>query len=131
MTKMDMQRASKEVHTAGEPYQIKLESDRLKLNSDGKDLAFVTVSVVDKQGNFCPTATNELKFQVKGQGSFKAVCNGDPTSLELFHLPKMKLFSGKLVVLVQSKTANGDMTLEVRGKQLKTASLVLESGKGI
>jgi beta-galactosidase len=124
-----MQRASKEVQTAGEPYQIKLESDRLKLNSDGKDLAFVTVSVVDKQGNFCPTATNELKFQVKGQGSFKAVCNGDPTSLELFHLPKMKLFSGKLVVLIQSKIANGDMTLEVKGKQLKTASLVLESGK--
>ncbi len=129
--KEGVQRASKEVHTAGEPYQIKLESDRLKLNSDGKDLAFVTVSVVDKQGNFCPTATNELKFQVKGQGSFKAVCNGDPTSLELFHLPKMKLFSGKLVVLIQSKTAHGNMTLEVKGKQLKMASLVLESGKEI
>ena len=70
--------------------------------SDGMDLAFVTVSVVDKDGIPCPTATNELKFNVKGTGSYRAACNGDPTSLELFHLPAMKLFSGKLVVLVQS-----------------------------
>ncbi len=122
-----VQKASKEVHTSGEPYQIKLESDRLKLNSNGKDLAFVTVSVVDKNGILCPTATNELKFEVRGAGSFKAVCNGDPTSLELFHLPKMKLFSGKLVVLVQSETEEGEMTLVVNGRQLKMASLRIES----
>ncbi len=117
----------KELKTAGEPYQIKLDADRTSLSSDGKDLAFVTVSVVDKDGNECPTANNELKFKVEGAGAFKAVCNGDPTSLDLFHEPRMNLFSGKLVVIVQSDTTKGSIRLKVRGKDVKSTSIELQS----
>lgn len=121
--------AEKEIHTAGKPYKIILEPDRTNLEANGEDLAFVTVSVVDKQGNLCPTATNQLKFNVRGNGSYRAACNGDATSLEQFHLPTMKLFSGKLVVLVQSNTEAGDIQLAVSGKDLKTAKVNLESKK--
>ena len=117
--------AKKEAHTAGKPYQIVLESDRTSLNADGNDLAFVTVSVVDKNGNDCPTATQQLMFNVNGAGTYRAACNGDATSLEQFHLPTMKLFSGKLVVLVQSTTEAGKIELSVSGKGLKTARLAL------
>ena len=120
-------KSSKELHTAGKPYQIKLEADRTSLKADGKDLAFVTVSVVDKNGNFCPTATNQLQFKVKGNGTYRAACNGDATSLEMFHVPTMKLFSGKLVVLVQSTEKQGDIDLVVTGNQLKKSSLTLQS----
>ncbi|MGI9530465.1 DUF4982 domain-containing protein [Lutimonas sp.] len=126
-----VEKASRKMQTAGDPYQIHLDSDRIELNSDGKDLAFITVSVKDKAGNSCPTASNELKFKVKGQGDFKAVCNGDPTSLELFHIPEMKLFSGKLVLIVQSKTEVGKISVEVSGKGLKSTSLELEGVKGM
>jgi beta-galactosidase len=119
--------AEKTIVTAGEPHQIVLDPDRTELSSDGKDLAYVTVSVVDKEGNPCPTATNQLIFEVKGEGSFRAACNGDATSLEMFHLPTMKLFSGKLVVLVQSGTKNGEIELSVKGKGLKKAKLNLIS----
>lgn len=115
--------AEKETHTAGKPYQLVLETDRTQLDADGKDLAFVTVSVVDKDGIPCPTATNQLNFRVKGAGSFRAAANGDATSLEMFHLPTMKLFSGKLVVLVQSTEDAGEMTLTVEGKGLKTSKI--------
>ena len=121
------EKLSKQVSTAEEPYQIKLEADRTNLKADGKDLAFVTVSVVDKRGNFCPTATNQLKFKVSGAGTYRAACNGDATSLELFHLPTMQLFSGKLVVLVQSAAVEGEINLTVSGKGLKKAELVLKS----
>ncbi|MCK4921240.1 MAG: DUF4982 domain-containing protein, partial [Bacteroidales bacterium] len=117
--------AKKEAHTAGKPYQIVLESDRTSLNADGNDLAFVTVSVVDKNGNDCPNATQQLMFNVNGAGTYRAACNGDATSLEQFHLPTMKLFSGKLVVLVQSTTEAGKIELSVSGKGLKTARLAL------
>lgn len=90
--------AEKEVHTAGKPHHLEILPDRISLSADGKDISFVTVSVVDKDGNFCPNATNQLNFKVTGAGSFMAVCNGDATSLEMFHLPTMKTFSGKLVV---------------------------------
>ncbi len=119
--------AEKEVKTAGKPYALKLNADRTTLNADGKDLSFVTVSVVDKEGNPCPTATNQLQFKVTGKGSYRAACNGDATSLELFHEPTMQLFSGKLVVLVQSDTKPGTIKLKVSGTNLKTATLDLNS----
>ncbi len=104
-----------------------MDPDIKTLKANGEDLSFVTVSVVDKNNIPCPTATNQLNFNVKGNGTFKAVCNGDPTSLELFHLPTMKLFSGKLVVIVQSSKKAGDIELSVKGKGLKTGKLMLNS----
>jgi len=119
--------AEKEIHTAGEPYQIILQPEVSVIKANGEDLAYVTVSVVDKNGNPCPTATNQLKFSVKGKGTYRAACNGDATSLEMFHLPTMKLFSGKLVVLVQSTNETGEITLMVTGKGLKKGKIILNS----
>ncbi|RNI28825.1 DUF4982 domain-containing protein [Rufibacter latericius] len=119
--------AEREVKTAGKPHRIVLQPDRKEISADGKDISFVTVSVVDKDGNLCPTATNQLTFGVKGKGSYRAASNGDPTSLEQFHLPTMKLFSGKLVVLVQSTNEVGDMELTVKGKGLQTGKVNLKS----
>ncbi len=119
--------AEEEIHTAGKGYQIVLDADRKTIKADGKDLSYVTVSVVDKNGVPCPTLTNQLQFKVKGKGKYKAACNGDATSLEQFHLPTMKLFSGKLVVTVQSLKEAGNMELTVTGKGLKTATLSISS----
>lgn len=119
--------AEEKVVTAGKPYKIVLEADRKTIDADGKDLAFVTVSVVDKNGNPCPTASQSLNFKVKGQGVFKAACNGDATSLEQFELPTMKLFSGKLVVLVQSLKQAGNIVLSVSGGSLKSEKINVQS----
>lgn len=119
--------AEKSVTTAGKPYALKLEADRTQMNADGQDLCYVTVSVVDKKGNLCPTAANQLKFDVKGAGTFRAVCNGDATSLEQFHLPTMKTFSGKLVVTLQSSENAGNIELNVVGTGLKTGKIVITS----
>ncbi|WP_134087715.1 DUF4982 domain-containing protein [Olivibacter sp. XZL3] len=117
--------AEQQVVTAGEPHKIVLQPDRTTIQADGEDISFVTVSVVDKDGNPCPTAANQLSFKVSGKGTYRAACNGDATSLELFHLPTMKLFNGKLVVLVQSTHESGTMELSVKGKGLKAAKLML------
>lgn len=121
--------AEEQIQTAGDPYQIVLNADRNTIQADGKDLSYVTVSVVDKNGVPCPTATNQLEFKVKGKGKYRAACNGDATSLEQFHLPTMKLFSGKLVVTLQSVEEAGTMELTVSGKGLKTATLSVNATK--
>ena len=121
--------AEKEVKTAGKPYQIVLDADRKTITANGEDISFVTVSVVDKNGIPCPTATNQLKFKVSGAGTYRAACNGDATSLEMFDKDTMKLFSGKLVVLVKSTTTTGDIKLEVNGAGLKGGKLTLASTK--
>jgi beta-galactosidase len=104
-----------------------LQPDRGQITADGKDISFVTVSVVDKAGNPCPTVSEQLSFQVTGKGTYRAACNGDATSLEQFHLPTMKLFQGKLVVLVQSGTEPGNIELSVTGKGLKKGTVRLSS----
>jgi beta-galactosidase len=119
--------AEKEIRTAGKPHHLALSADKTSLSADGKDLSFVTVSVVDKDGNLCPNAANQLNFKVTGAGSFRAVDNGDATSLEMFHLPTMKTFSGKLVVLVQSSETSGDIKLEIESKGLKKGTVTLKS----
>ena len=115
--------AEETVETAGKPHHIVLKTDRANLLANGKDLAYITAEVVDAKGNVCPDADNELNFVVSGAGSFKATANGNAASLELFHIPKMKTFSGKLVVTVQSLETPGALTLKVTGKGLKGANL--------
>uniref|UniRef100_UPI003FF0332E hypothetical protein n=1 Tax=Prevotella sp. TaxID=59823 RepID=UPI003FF0332E len=67
-------------------------------------------------------------FEVKGAGTFKAACNGDATSLEPFTQPQMKLFSGKLVVVVQSSKQKGNITLKVKdGKRNIEKTIQLEA----
>jgi beta-galactosidase len=117
------------IRTSGVPHRIVLEPDRSTIQADGKDISFVTVSVVDKNGIPCPTATNQLSFEVSGAGKYRAACNGDATSLELFHKPTMKLFSGKLVVLVQSTELVGDIELTVAGKGLKREKTTILSAE--
>jgi beta-galactosidase len=121
--------SEKTIVTAGKPYGIKLEADRQTLKANDEDLSFVTATVVDKNGNPCHTANNTLSFEVKGAGSFRAVCNGDATSLELFHKPEMQAFSGKLVVLVQSSKTSGNIELNVKGEGLKKQAILLSSVK--
>lgn len=117
----------KEIRTAGKPHHFEISTDKTSLKADGNDLSYVTISVVDKDGNLCPNATNQLNFKVTGAGKFRAVCNGDATSLEMFHLPTMKTFSGKLVVLVQSSETSGEIKLEIESKGLKKGVLSINS----
>jgi beta-galactosidase len=117
--------AEKKVYTAGKPHHIELQTDYTSLKADGKDLAYVTVRVVDKEGNLCPTDGRLLNFRVKGAGSYRASANGDPTCLDLFHLPQMHAFNGMLTVIVQAGETAGNLELQVSAKGLKTARLVL------
>ena len=117
--------AEKRVVTAGKGYRLLIEADRTTLEKSGEDLAYLTVSVVDKAGNPVPTESREVKVEVSGAARFRAMANGDPTSLELFHLPHMKLFSGKLTAIVESGTTAGDVEVTVSAKGLKPATIRL------
>lgn len=119
--------AEKEIHTAGKPYALRLETDRTMLAANGKDLAFITVSVVDKNGNTCPNVNDLVHFKVTGKGHYRAGANGDPTSLDLFHLPKMHLFNGKLTAVVESSKEAGNITLNAKAKGLKSAKITIKT----
>ena len=118
----------KTVHTAGKPHHLELVADRTRLVADGKDLAYITVRVVDKDGNLCPSDNRLVSFSVKGAGRYRAAANGDATSLDLFHLPKMPAFNGQLTAIVQSTEQSGEIVFEAKAKGLRTGKIVLSAG---
>nr|WP_239058238.1 beta-galactosidase GalB [Bacteroides sp. 214] len=117
----------KTVRTAGKPHNIELRVDRKEITADGKDLAYITVRVVDKEGNLCPHDARLINFSVKGAGSYRAAANGDPTCLELFHLPQMHAFSGELTAIVQAGETAGTITFEAKAKGLKSGKVIIHS----
>ncbi len=118
--------AQKIVNTAGAPYRLELSTSSKGLSADGKDLAYVTVKVVDKDGNLCPLDNRLVKFKTAGAASYRAAANGDPTSLELFHLPQMRVFSGMLTVILQASRNPGECTLEASADGVKPGKIALQ-----
>ena len=114
------------VRTAGKPHHLEVVADRMQLTADGKDLAYLTVRVVDKDGNLCPADNRLVTFSVKGAGTYRAAANGDATCLDLFHLPRMHAFSGQLTAIVQTGTEVGQLVFEAKAKGLKSAKLTLD-----
>ncbi|MDE5745166.1 MAG: DUF4982 domain-containing protein, partial [Paramuribaculum sp.] len=119
--------AEKEIRTAGKAHHIVLTPDRQNYKPDGKDLAFVRVSVVDKDGNLVPDAEHDISFTVSGNGSYHAAANGNPSSLESFQAPHMKAFNGELTTIVRTNTKPGKIILKATAKGLKPGIIVLKS----
>ncbi len=119
----------KEIHTAGKPHHLELSVDRKVLDANGKDIAFIRVKVVDKDGNLIPNDSRLINFSVRGAGHFRAAASGNPASTDLFHKPYHHLFSGELTALVESETKAGNITFKASAKGVKSATLKLKSVK--
>ena len=111
--------------TKYEPGTVKV----IAYDKDGNAVAEKEMKTAGKPYRICPTAANEITFKVKGKGYCRAGANGDPTSLESFQAPHMKVFSGMMTAIVSSTEEPGKITLEATSKGLKKATLVIESGK--
>jgi len=91
------------VKTAESPAKLELEPDRSEIFADGRDLSFVTVRVLDKNGLLAPRASNRIQFKIEGPGEIVATDNGDPTSFEPFQAPERRAFNGLCLVIIRAK----------------------------
>lgn len=119
--------AEKEIHTAGTPHKIRLTPDRNIITSDGKDLSFVTVEVLDKDNNLCPLSENLINFEVKGNAFIAGVDNGCQTSMERFKDNKRKAFNGKCLVVLQNNGEKGIATLTANSNGLESSTIEIKS----
>ena len=117
--------AEKTIRTSGAPAQLRMTSDRIRFgnNSNGDNLAFITVEVIDKDGNLCPRADDQVFFEVEG-GRIVGVDNGNPISMERFKDTKRKAFNGKCLVVVA--TDDGDVTVRAKGYQLGGSEVMVK-----
>ena len=128
--KNGVETANQEIHTAGEPAQIRLTPDRSTIKADGTDLSFVTVEILDKDGNLCPNADNLVQFEISGNGFIAGVDNGSPISLERFKDDKRKAFYGKCLVVLQNNGKKGKIKLDAKSEGLKHAHIDIKCAHG-
>ncbi|WP_339075526.1 hypothetical protein [Teredinibacter turnerae] len=122
--------ATDTVVTTGEPAGLTLTVDRAGIQADGKDLAFVTATVVDANGRMVPTAKPSLTFTVSGAGELVATDNGDATDLVAFPSAKRSAFNGLALAIVRAKPGStGTIKVTVAGENLSSAMIDLNSNK--
>lgn len=112
--------------TTGPAAGIALEADRSRLNAGARDLAFVTVRIVDDAGLTVPRANSLVRFGIEGPGEIVAVDNGDPTSFEPFQAKQRSAFNGLALVVVRAHEA-GMIRLRAASEGLAGARVELES----
>ncbi len=121
--------AVREIHTAGEPYSVRLTPDRPAIDADGRDLSYLLVEILDKDGNLCPNADNEVTFTVNGAGFNAGVDNGSPVSLERFKADHRKAFYGKAMLIIQNNGEEGPVTVTATSPGLKPFTTTINAIK--
>ena len=113
--------------TTGEPYAIRLETDKPTLRADGEEVASVAISVVDRAGNIVPTAGNLLQFDLKGDGKIIGVGNGDPSSHGSEKASSRSAFNGLAMVLIQAGLDAGSIKLRVTSEELRSSAVTFHA----
>jgi beta-galactosidase len=119
----------KTIHTAAAAAKIELEADRKTISADGKDLSFVTVRILDKDGNLVPDADQLVQFKLEGQGSIAGVDNGFQASLEPFKADYRKAFHGLCLAIIQSAESAGSIKLTATAPGLESSIITIKTTK--
>ena len=115
------------VKTAGKPASLRLKADRKSIVADGKDLAFITLQVLDSKGIIVPEASNLIKFQVSGPGEIVATDNGDPTDLRTFSSKERNAFNGLALIIIRSTSKKpGTIKVIAKADGLGVSQIVIE-----
>lgn len=118
--------ATTAVKTTGDAAKLLLKADRSTITGDGRDLAFVTATVADKDGLLVPRSKPMLKFEISGPGEIVSTDNGDPTDHTSFQSPDRRAFNGLALAIVRTKPgASGPITLRVSGEGMESAEVVV------
>lgn len=113
-------------HTAGAAAALRASADRATLAADGRDLAFLTVDIVDALGVNVPQAKDRVTFNVTGPGDLIATDNGDATSLESFQSPARAAWNGKVLGIVRTQAGQtGAVTVTITAPGLAPDTVVL------
>jgi beta-galactosidase len=116
------------VKTTGPPAKIELRADRSAIAADGRDLGFVTVTVVDNEGRRVPTSDNVVRFRVDQMGVLAAAANGDPTNHDSFRSDRYKAFHGQCLAIIRSAFGRkGKIVVTAEADGLQSGSVAIES----
>lgn len=118
---------TKEIRTAASPAKIVLTADRTTIKANGKDLSFVTATLVDQNGNAVPINDRVLQFSVTGAGVLAGTDNGFPADSTSLKSSTRKTWKGMALAIIQANVKKGNITVLVKGEGLKEAVITLKT----
>lgn len=113
----------------GNSAEIVLRASGRAAVANGRDLFFVEIGTWDEKGNPVENAVDHVTVQVEGAGHLVGLDNGDSTDEDSYKGNSRRLFSGKLLAIIETGTIPGAVRIRVSGKGLKSAELVCEAVK--
>lgn len=123
----DGSECSEVLHTPSDPAAVVMTSDKETLLADGRDIAFVEISTVDVNGIPVGNARNLIRVEVSGAGRLVGLDNGDSTDYDSYKGDNRRLFSGKLLAMIESTLEPGEITVRAYSEGLENAELRLVS----
>lgn len=119
----------KEIKTAGAPVKIALLADRKKLKADGTDISFITVKLLDKNGNLVTGSDHLIEFTVSGAATLAGTDNGYQADTLSLKNNKRSTWKGLALAMVQSSSKKGNITVTAKAAGLKPAVISLVTGE--
>ena len=110
---------TRELSTATEPVAIRAIAEDKQMKADGKDLAFIQVEAIDKDGRVCPNAELKLQLDVTGTGVLAAAGNADIKDLDPYTDNKMTTWKGRGLIIVRSTNKLGNARLTIKAEGMK------------
>ena len=103
-----------------------MTSDCNSLSANGRDVAHLTVHIVDDHGYTAPGATNLVSYDLRGPASIIGVDNGNPISHEDYQAVQRLAFHGRCLAIVQAGRETGPVRISASVAGLKEATLELD-----
>lgn len=111
--------------TAGAPAAIRLTPDRNSLKAEFGDLSYITVELIDAQGNVVHSADNNIYFTACGSGTLLAVGNSNPYSEEMYTGNQRKVHEGRAMVVVRANGEIGEIVLTAMTDGIPASSVTI------
>ena len=114
------------VFTTGLVCDFRLTTEETQLAADGQSLAFITVELIDKDGNKVFTSDYQAKASVDGAASLAAFGTGRPITEGNYTTGEFASYKGYLMAIVRSGYESGTATITVRVEGLGEKNIEIE-----
>ncbi len=112
--------------TASAPSAIRIEAIEKDISSSHNDLAYVYISIVDENGNLCPTAQVPIAISTSGAKHIAVAGTGHPYDMKSFRSMNPTTYRGRALVVIQPQDESGKVTLKVNAQGMEPVEYEIE-----
>jgi beta-galactosidase len=113
------------LQTAAAPHRVSLEADASQLDSDGRDIAHVTFTIVDERGVRVPDANHDVTFTIDGPVRLLGIENGRTDGDPKYQDEHCEANRGRGLAIFQATHDPGEAVIRATAMGLDSAELRL------